>query len=585
MNKVEYELIKIFPNKNITLLARDYPKLYSLVFNEMNKSDHENMYDYLSSLGFNYKSAYTHDRDENTILIDLEKEFPQKIISNITQKSHLYSEIRILAINKGISVKEYLKRNGFSYQYNSIRIDRYISNELFNKYNFSKTEIGKLYDVTRERGRQIVDQSEQDIINKTTYVMSDEEKDILELMVIDRIFYFAYDTGDFRIINNSNNEVSLIIKQEEDVKYFEFTELPASVQKIIIDNKMNIYTEADFSILNDCKTVMLLKNKYLITSYRPNEIRKQAKYHNMTTEDYSKFIGYNGSFSKLKIDDNKIIDFFEENIIDGKVYISSSSENQWIRNFASRQAKMSIKDLIEFYGYFKAERDFEKDFENIKLKYSNKLKEYLIPGETNVIYLPSNSTEYRNIYALCLKRNIDFNNFIKDLGFTRITKQEIEPNIESINSDSFYRYRLSILQTKIDKSLEDDKIKKFSDFEIRKRNYNLVNELKELYQFRCQLCGSKINSHANIPLIEKEDGTNYVEVHHIVPLSKENYDEELNLDVLSNMIVVCPYHHMYLHYNFGGEYKITSIDNELYLINKKNKILVTNNYHLEQVGI
>lgn len=49
------------------------------------------------------------------------------------------------------------------------------------------------------------------------------------------------------------------------------------------------------------------------------------------------------------VTDKQATVFFEENMVDGKVYISSDPSNQWIRSLASRNG-YSIKDFIELFG-------------------------------------------------------------------------------------------------------------------------------------------------------------------------------------------------------------------------------------------
>lgn len=83
----------------------------------------------------------------------------------------------------------------------------------------------------------------------------------------------------------------------------------------------------------------------------------------------------------------------------------------------------------------------------------------------------------------------------------------------------------------------------------------LVKYLKELYKYQCQLCNP---NRPDSPVIEKLDGTQYVEVHHIEGkaelLNNSVYrsdDQELNdilIDDSKNLIVLCPYHHKLLHY-------------------------------------
>ncbi|WP_338417016.1 HNH endonuclease [Halobacterium salinarum] len=62
------------------------------------------------------------------------------------------------------------------------------------------------------------------------------------------------------------------------------------------------------------------------------------------------------------------------------------------------------------------------------------------------------------------------------------------------------------------------------------RNQKLVEELKQMYSNRCQLCGDRR---------ARQDGTGYSEVHHVKPLGQPHD----GLDKRKNMIVVCPNHH------------------------------------------
>lgn len=88
------------------------------------------------------------------------------------------------------------------------------------------------------------------------------------------------------------------------------------------------------------------------------------------------------------------------------------------------------------------------------------------------------------------------------------------------------------------------------------RSRQLAEELKRLYQFQCQLCDG------TIPRIHVSGDRYYVEVHHIegfaevdtkrgaIGSTQDNSD--LLLDRADNIVVVCPHHHMVLHYGHGG---------------------------------
>ena len=107
------------------------------------------------------------------------------------------------------------------------------------------------------------------------------------------------------------------------------------------------------------------------------------------------------------------------------------------------------------------------------------------------------------------------------------------------------------------------------------RNQQIISRLKKEYGFRCQLCQKN-----NYFDIETLDGY-YVEVHHIIPNS-EGVDEEGSLDRPGNMIVVCPNHHKYLHWNKGGNYKLQKENDCLYLANASDKLAIITDLHLSK---
>ncbi len=73
------------------------------------------------------------------------------------------------------------------------------------------------------------------------------------------------------------------------------------------------------------------------------------------------------------------------------------------------------------------------------------------------------------------------------------------------------------------------------------RNPDVIAESLYLADGICQRCGREA------PFTRKSDGSLYLEVHHIIPLSKQDLYEE-NLDVLDNVTAICPNCHREAHY-------------------------------------
>lgn len=108
---------------------------------------------------------------------------------------------------------------------------------------------------------------------------------------------------------------------------------------------------------------------------------------------------------------------------------------------------------------------------------------------------------------------------------------------------------------------------------IRKRNKQLVKNLKELYKGKCQLTGEEFT-------FVKSDGTLYSEVHHLIPLGEEGSDS------YSNAIVVSPMIHRMLHYANVSPINLADIkDNKLAIkINGKDYTITWHPDHIDAVN-
>lgn len=89
-----------------------------------------------------------------------------------------------------------------------------------------------------------------------------------------------------------------------------------------------------------------------------------------------------------------------------------------------------------------------------------------------------------------------------------------------------------------------------------RRSRQLAEELKRLYNYNCQICDG------SIPRIHIGGERYYVEVHHIKGFAEVDSRKgkigptqeasDILLDKAENIVVVCPHHHMVLHYSCGG---------------------------------
>ena len=77
-----------------------------------------------------------------------------------------------------------------------------------------------------------------------------------------------------------------------------------------------------------------------------------------------------------------------------------------------------------------------------------------------------------------------------------------------------------------------DIIQREGTTKLRKLDRSIAFELKQLYQYRCQICGE---------LIGEQYGSNLIHAHHIVP-----FTQSLNNNP-ENILIVCPNHHGIIH--------------------------------------
>lgn len=133
----------------------------------------------------------------------------------------------------------------------------------------------------------------------------------------------------------------------------------------------------------------------------------------------------------------------------------------------------------------------------------------------------------------------------------------------------------------------------------KKRSQKLVNEIKEHYKY-CQICSDEPDAsilERSVPKIIKEEGVIYIEVHHIMPVSKSkvigkktqnvkivntDMEEKMILDYYDNVIVVCPFHHKLLHHHDGG-FNLHKDENGLVFVSKNGtSIRIARDDHLSQ---
>ena len=443
-------------------------------------------------------------------------------------------------------------------------VDPIAIRKLYYEYRMTNQEISNMTWETKANINKILNQGIKYYNPWIEHHLTEQLHQVFEDMLKKHIFNETSDdlSTCYLIKNNSTEKICFIWYDADSVHCLFDEDISLDLKTLAHSEHMDIYNELDYKVLEISETDSILKEPHIaLTQISKKLFTKASRVRKMSSAEYANFLGFKGYLTERDTNrDSKIINFLEEHIIDGLVYLSSSPENQWIRNYASR-CGMSLEDFLDYYGYKKSKYDYNYVSQRKNEKYKNELKKYIVENP-NTVYISSQEPIYQTLYNIAQQNNMTLDDYIQLLGYTR----------------SKGRNSLIELSGEINKilSVENEKIeKKISSNEKIKRNHLLINRLKEFYSYECQLCTENQKM-----TIQKKDGTKYVEVHHIKNLSEE-YDEEGTLDRLNNLIVVCPNHHKMLHYHNGGYRKIVKTNNGLAFTNDSSDIIpIVHNKHL-----
>lgn len=152
------------------------------------------------------------------------------------------------------------------------------------------------------------------------------------------------------------------------------------------------------------------------------------------------------------------------------------------------------------------------------LEYMRKIRK---PGDRKMLRLPDDEKEFLAVYTTEYDDSYIFEPIVKnDFSIARKYFLKFDERVFEERSD--------IKITDPDASIEE----KTQIAKVRKLDRSIGENLKQLYGYRCQICGK---------LIGEEYSAHVVEAHHI-----EYFVKSLNNDA-SNQMIVCPNHHSIIH--------------------------------------
>lgn len=256
--------------------------------------------------------------------------------------------------------------------------------------------------------------------------LTDSEREILEELIESRSFDYNDKELTCSCMNDRQGDLACVFVYENEIKVFFLKDLPVDLQQKIIDVGYHKFSERELAGESDGDIIYCIRKPFFLPKY-PEKFRSNAQLRGMAINDYSLFISGYPIGDARAVNDDQVIAFFEDNLINGKVYISSDPKNQWIRSLASRNG-YAIKDFIELYGYESKLDGTELTTEGARERHIEELKQYVI--HDNIVYFPTYSRISKVLTTYCYNKGLKLNDYIKSLGFERTTKRpEAETDI------------------------------------------------------------------------------------------------------------------------------------------------------------
>ena len=235
-------------------------------------------------------------------------------------------------------------------QYSKRELDIATVKKLQNSYGFKSVWLCDWYGLSRQRIHQKLAKR----INRGNWCgkqLLPAERTVITEMINTKSFYCVRDDVKYYLVNNMADDCAFLIVSAEDIKCFFLDNLPDALQARIKLENLDRFSEKECAALDALgRKVFIMKKPH----FMPNDssaFRNLASARGLTAEDYALFLmGIPYCPANISITDERIISFLEENTIDGRTFIPSTPDNQWIRSYISR-SPYSTEQFIEFFGF------------------------------------------------------------------------------------------------------------------------------------------------------------------------------------------------------------------------------------------
>ena len=229
----------------------------------------------------------------------------------------------------------------------------------------------------------------------------------LAKLIENKSFDYTDDEVTCCCMNNRQDDFVCLFIYENEIKCLFLKDLPDEIREQVVSKKMHMYTERELAGESDGRVINVLTKPF----YRPDNperFRANAQFRGMTSDEYAVFISGYPYLDQRSVTDEQIVAFMKENMVDGKVYISSDPKNQWIRSIASRNG-YTIKSFIELYGFESRLDGSELTSDAAKERHREELRQYVV--HDNVVYFPTDSHIYKVLQTYTYKSGTDLNSY------------------------------------------------------------------------------------------------------------------------------------------------------------------------------
>ena len=210
--------------------------------------------------------------------------------------------------------------------------DKIVIADLRDNYNFSTALLQEWFGITRQRVYQKLEPRKKNRDKWVGKELTDKDLDGIKRLISLKSMFEEIEGEKYYFFNNKKDDCVFLCVTEKEIKCFYLADLPEDVQEIIRNGNLDKYDSDELSWSPLGETVYILKEPY----YRPYDMYKYrllAQRRGMSLDEYAQFLEGIPYYGGKNITDDQIIEFFDANMVDGKVYISSDSSNQWIQLF------------------------------------------------------------------------------------------------------------------------------------------------------------------------------------------------------------------------------------------------------------